>query len=147
MRMIFAKALPGCDHSLNNGDMSAVSSGGNCLACGKFHHVLVFALLVSASTAGNMVARGRMDSLRSPCGCTSCVCRRYAPRLNCRHADFQSRVGSSEALYFNKLPRHPLLNLQYSAGLCTTHSRKTHARVLDKNTYTYHYLQVYLSND
>ena len=31
------------------------------------------------------------------------ACRRVAPRLNQRHADFQSRVGSPEAIYFNEL--------------------------------------------
>ena len=56
---------------------------------------------------------------------------------NTRHADFQSHVGLPKALYFNQLPSRPLLNLQYGAGLCTASSRKTHARVLDKNTYTY----------
>ncbi len=60
-----------------------------------------------------------------------------ASQRNYRHADFQSGVHRLLALYFNKLPGRPLLNLQYGAGLCTASSRKTHARVLDKNTYTY----------
>jgi len=46
---------------------------------------------------------------------------------NHRHADFQSRIGSPEALYFKELPGRPLPNLQYHAGLCTTSSRKSHA--------------------
>ena len=49
---------------------------------------------------------------------------------NHRHADFQSRVGSPKALYFKELPGRPLPNWQYSAGLCTTSSRKTHARYI-----------------
>jgi len=57
------------------------------------------------------------------------ACRRSAPRLNHRHADFQSRVGSPEALYFKELPGRPLPNLQYNAGLCTADSRKTHASI------------------
>ena len=44
--------------------------------------------------------------------------------LNCRHADFQSLVGSPEALYFNELPGRPLPNLQHNAGRCRTSSRK-----------------------
>ena len=58
---------------------------------------------------------------------TACVCRRCAPRLNHRHADFQSRVGSPEALYFKELPGRPLLDLHHCALRCTAHSRKTHA--------------------
>jgi hypothetical protein len=50
-------------------------------------------------------------------------------------------------MHFNELPGRPLLELHHRAGQCTTHSRKTHAQILDKNTYTYRYLQVYLSND
>jgi uncharacterized membrane protein YsdA (DUF1294 family)/cold shock CspA family protein len=73
------------------------------------------------------VARGGMDSLHSPCGRTSCVCRRHAPRLNHRHADFQSRAGSPEALYFNELPGRPLPKLQHNAGRCRASSRKIHA--------------------
>ncbi len=74
------------------------------------------------------------------------ACRRSAPRLNHRHAVFQSRAGSPEALCFKELPGRPLLDLQYDAGLCTAHSRKTHARLLDKLTYSSLDLQVYLSN-
>jgi len=48
-------------------------------------------------------------------------------RINHRHADYQSRVGSPGALYFKELPGRPLPKLQYDAGLCTTSSRKTHA--------------------
>ena len=43
------------------------------------------------------------------------------------HADFQSRVSSPEALYFNELPGRPLPNLHDNAGRCTTSSRKLHA--------------------
>ena len=46
---------------------------------------------------------------------------------NHQHADFQSRVGSPEALYFKQLPGRPLPSLQYSAGPCITSSRKTYA--------------------
>ncbi len=60
---------------------------------------------------------------------------------------FSVAGGSPTALYFNELPGRPLLHLQYSAGRCTASSRKTHARILDKNTYTYLYLHVYLSHD
>ncbi len=49
---------------------------------------------------------------------------------NHRHADFQSRVGSLQALYFNQLPGRPLLCLHHRAGQCTTHSRRTHAHHL-----------------
>jgi len=62
-----------------------------------------------------VVARGGMDSLRSPFGFmpfrvhTACVCRRCAARLNHRHADFQSRKGTPEALYFKELLGRPLL--------------------------------------
>ena len=55
------------------------------------------------------------------------ACRRSAPRLNHRHADFQSRDGSLEALYFKALPGRPLPNLHYNAVPCTAHSRKIHA--------------------
>jgi len=40
------------------------------------------------------------------------------------HADFQSGVGSPEALYFKELPWRPLLILHHRAGLCTTRSRR-----------------------
>ncbi len=61
---------------------------------------------------------------------SSCVCRRYAHRLNHRHTDSQSGAGRPPALYFNKLPGRPLPNLQDNAGLCTASSRKIHARVI-----------------
>ena len=48
---------------------------------------------------------------------------------NHRHADFQSRVGSPEALYFKELPGRPLPNLQHNAGRCIASSRKSHAPV------------------
>ena len=56
------------------------------------------------------------------------ACRRFAPRLNHRHADFQSRAGSPEALCFNELPGRPLPSLQHNAGRCGASSRKTHAK-------------------
>jgi hypothetical protein len=42
----------------------------------------------------NVLTKGGMDSLRSPCGRTSCVCRRVAPRLNHRHADFNPLLNA-----------------------------------------------------
>ncbi len=56
MKTIFAQASPGCGRSLGNGNMSTASSGGSCLACGKFHRVMIFALLVSASAGAQIVA-------------------------------------------------------------------------------------------
>ena len=44
-----------------------------------------------------------------------------------RHADFQSRGGSPEALYFKELPGRPLPNLHDNAGRCRASSRKIHA--------------------
>ena len=76
-----------------------------------------------------MVARGGMDSLRSPCGRTACVCRRCAPRMNCRHADFQCGVRRLLALYFNKTAGHPFPNLHHNAYHCRTQSHKTHANL------------------
>ncbi len=58
---------------------------------------------------------------------SSCVCRRYAPRLNHRHTDSQSGAGRPPALYFNKLPGRPLPSLQHNAGRCRASSRKIHA--------------------
>ena len=46
---------------------------------------------------------------------------------NHRHADFQSGLGSPEALYFKELPGRPLPNLHHDAGLRTASSRKIHA--------------------
>ena len=65
--------------------------------------------------------------------------------INTRHEDFQLRRGSSLALFFNKSPGRPLLNLQYSAGLCTAGLRKTYDKIMDKNTYSYAYVSVFLS--
>ncbi len=45
--------------------------------------------------------------------------------INHRHADFQSRIGSLKALYFNVLPGRPLPNLQDNAEL--VHAKFTHA--------------------
>ena len=42
---------------------------------------------------------------------TACVCRRFAPRLNCRHADFQNGGGGPSALSFSKLPARPMVKL------------------------------------
>ncbi len=53
---------------------------------------------------------------------------------NHRHADFQSRVGSPEALYFKELPGRPLPNLQHNAGRCRASSRKIHAACLSPMT-------------
>ena len=44
-----------------------------------------------------------------------------------RHADFQSRIGSPEARYFNELPGRPLLYLHHCAQRCTADTRKIHA--------------------
>jgi hypothetical protein len=60
--------------------------------------------------------------------------------------DVQAGVGRLLALYFNKLAGRQLPNMHNHAGLRTTHSRKTHAWKLDKITYSFFYLQVYLSN-
>ena len=45
----------------------------------------------------------------------------------CPHADFQSRVGSPEALYFKELPGRPLPNMQHNAQRCRASSRNIHA--------------------
>ena len=58
--------------------------------------------------------QGRNGALASPAR-TMCVCRRYAPRLNHRHADFQFDVGEILALYFNKLEGRPLHDLPHNA--------------------------------
>ena len=68
-----------------------------------------------------------MDSLRSPFGRTACVCRRCAPRLNHRHADFQSAKFLIRFLFIKKLPGRSLRYLQYDAGLFRTEPRNIHA--------------------
>jgi hypothetical protein len=52
------------------------------------------------------------------------------PFFQAGHADFESRIGSPEAIYFNRLPGRPLLVLHHREGLCTADSRKTPASSL-----------------
>ena len=84
--------------------------------------------------SGKVVVRGRMDSLRSPFGRTTCVCRRYAARLNCRHADFQKSKWLIRFMFISRLPGRPLPRLRGCAHPRITHTRKNPAIVVENLT-------------